>query len=51
MENWDSLSDELKVNMTSINDLYCGKHVILNLQEYAGAALSEWENVESCGNK
>ena len=37
--------------MTSINDLYCGRHVILNLQEYAGAALYDWENVETSGGK
>lgn len=49
-ENWDKLSEEVKENMTSVNDLYCGKHV-LNLQDYAGAALYDWEMVESSGGK
>ena len=51
VESWDSLSLEIKENMTAINDLYCGKHVVLNLQEYAGSALSDWETVESSGGK
>ena len=37
--------------MTTVNDLYCGKHVVLNLQEYAGSALDDWEAVESGGGK
>ncbi|XP_033632036.1 uncharacterized protein LOC117293722 [Asterias rubens] len=49
--NWESLSDETKANMTTINDLYCGKHLVLNMQDYAGAALKEWEQVESTTGK
>lgn len=41
----------MKKEMTTINDLYCGKHIILNLQEYAGAALNAWEEAESGGRK
>ena len=37
--------------MTAINDFYCGKHLVLNLQEYAGAALKEWEQVKSATGK
>ena len=37
--------------MTSINDFYCGKHLVLNMQEYAGDALKEWEQVESTTGK
>ena len=50
-KDWDKLSPELKQSMTTINDLYCGKHLVLNLQEYAGAALSDWESVEASGGK
>ena len=49
--NWDQLSQAVKEQMTCVNYLYCGKHLVLNLQEYAGAALSDWETVESCGEK
>ena len=45
VENWGSLSDEAKQEMIEINDLYCGKHLVLNLQEYASTALYEWEKV------
>ena len=51
MEHWDTLSDSVKDNMTIVNDLYCGKHLILNFQEYAGVALNEWEKVEVNGEK
>ena len=51
ISNWDKLSPETKTNMTTINDLYCGKHLVLNLQDYAGAALKEWEQVESDSGK
>ena len=44
-KDWDKLSEDLKESMTTINDLYCGKHVVLNLQEYAGAALSDCRNL------
>lgn len=49
--NWENLSDETKANMSSVNDLYCGMHLVLNFQDYAGAALKEWEQVESNGRK
>ena len=45
--NWEKLSDETKANMSLVNDLYCGMHLILNFQDYAGAALKEWEQVEA----
>ena len=48
-KDWDKLSEDLKESMTTVNDLYCGKHV--NLQEYVGAALSDWESVEASGAK
>ena len=51
VDNWKQLSTELKADMTRVNDLYCGKHLVLNFQEYAGAALSAWEEVESAGRK
>ena len=51
IHNWDALSDTVKTNMMTVNDLYCGKHVVLNLQEYAGAALYDCESVESAGGK
>lgn len=51
VENWHELSDETKEKRESVNDLYCGKHVVLNLQEYAGSALSDWELVNSDGAK
>lgn len=51
VDNWEELSDETKENMKCVNDLYCGKHVVLNLQEYAGSALSDWEVVEADGAK
>ena len=41
----------LKKSMITGNDLYSGKHVVLNLQEYAGWALNDWEAVESGGDK
>ena len=31
--------------------MYCGKHLILNLQEYASAALNAWEKIESGDQK
>ncbi len=46
VEHWDQLSENVKYNMTIVNDLYCGKHLILNFQDYAGAALNDWEKVE-----
>ena len=51
ISNWDKLSAETKTNMTAINDFYCGRHLVLNLQDYAGAALKEWEQVESDSGK
>ncbi|PIK53027.1 hypothetical protein BSL78_10088 [Apostichopus japonicus] len=49
--NWDELSEEVKDAMTTINDFYCGKHLVLNLQDFVGAALKEWEQVESTTGK
>ena len=37
--------------MATINDLYCGKHLVLNLQEYASSALCEWEQIEAGDGK
>ena len=51
VREWETLSDTVKNNLKSVNDLYCGKHVVLNLQEYAGAALYDWEMVEAGGTK
>ena len=50
-ENWDELDDGIKQEMCTINDLYCGKHLVLNLQEYAAGALCEWEKIESQDGK
>nr|XP_054753570.1 uncharacterized protein LOC129259298 [Lytechinus pictus] len=51
IDNWEQLSGQLKKEMASVNDLYCGKHLVLNFQEYAAAALQAWETVESAGRK
>ncbi|XP_072048132.1 uncharacterized protein [Amphiura filiformis] len=48
---WEELSENVRVELVTINDLYCGKHLVLNLQEYAASALNEWEKVESGGGK
>ena len=50
-ENWADIDEETKQHLATINDLYCGKHLVLNLQEYASAALIEWEKIESCNGK
>ncbi|XP_041481824.1 uncharacterized protein LOC121428993 [Lytechinus variegatus] len=47
IENWESLDDGVKQEIATINDLYCGKHLVLNLQEYSASALCEWEKVEA----
>lgn len=51
LESLNSISAKVKDRMTSINDLYCGKHLVLNKQEYEAAALNDWEVVESGGKK
>ena len=51
IDNWEQLSGQIKKEMASVNDLYCGKHLVLNFQEYATAALQAWETVESAGRK
>ena len=51
MANWEELDEEVKQELATLNDLYCGKHLILNLQEYAGSALCEWEVIEADGGK
>ena len=47
--DWDDLSEQAKKEIIEINDLYCGKHLVLNFQEYSATALYEWELVESDG--
>ena len=39
--NWAEIDDNVKQEMSTINDMYCGKHLVLNLQEYAASALYE----------
>ena len=46
-ENWELLSEDVKQELATMNDLYCGKHLVLNLQEYAASALCEWEKIEA----
>ncbi|XP_072040335.1 uncharacterized protein [Amphiura filiformis] len=50
-ENWEDIDDDVKQQMLTINDMYCGKHLVLNLQEYAASALFEWEIIEAGENK
>ena len=45
------MTNHIKQKLSTINDMYCGKHLILNLQEYASAALNEWEKIESGDQK
>ena len=48
---WEELNEEIKEQLKEINDIYCGKHLVLNLQEYAQSALYEWEEVETNSGK
>lgn len=50
-DNWADIGEDLKKQLATINDLYCGKHFVLNLQEFASAALLEWEKIESSNGK
>ena len=47
----DELDDDIRQEMCTINNLYSGKHLILNLQEYDATALCEWEKIESQDGK
>ena len=44
--NWNEMSENVKDELSTINDVCCGKYLILNLQEHASSALNEWEKVE-----
>ncbi len=46
-KNWQQIDDNVKQRLSTIYDLFCGKHLVLNLQEYAGSALYELENIEA----
>eukprot|EP00057_Strongylocentrotus_purpuratus_P020165 XP_011674639.1 PREDICTED: uncharacterized protein LOC105443312 [Strongylocentrotus purpuratus] len=50
-DNWADIGEDLKKQLATINDLYCGKHFVLNLQEYASAAILEWEKIKSSNGK
>ena len=45
------MSEEMKDTMTAINDFYCRRHLVLNLQDCVSAALTEWEQVKSATGK
>ena len=47
--HWNDLSQDIKDELITINDVYCGKHLILNLQEYASTAVNEWEKAYTMG--
>ena len=40
---WQQLDEGIHEELVTLNDLYCGKHLVLNFQEYAASALREWE--------
>ena len=46
IENWENIDDDVKQEFSTVNDMYCGKHLVLNIQEYAGSALCKWERIE-----
>ena len=50
-DNWEEIDDDVKHQLSTINDLFCGKHLVLNLQEYAASALYEWERIEADDGK
>ena len=45
VSNWSALSIEEKVNFTSLNNFFCGMHVVVGLADTAAAVLLEWEKV------
>ena len=49
--NFSSLSESVQKELTEVNALFCGKHLVLNLQEYAQKALYDWEEAEANGCK
>ena len=45
VSNWSALSIEEKSNISSLNNFFCGMHVIVGLADTAAAVLSEWEKL------
>jgi len=45
ISNWSTLSFEEKSNISSLNNFFCGMHVIVGLADTAAAVLLEWEKV------
>ena len=45
VSNWSALSIEEKSNFISLNNIFCGMHVIVGLADTAAAVLLEWEKV------
>ena len=45
VSNWSALSIEEKVNFTSLNNFFCGMHVVVGLADTAAAVLLEWEKM------
>lgn len=45
LENWGSLSNDMRVQIGSMSNFYCKMHLIVNLEEEAKKALKTFENV------
>ena len=50
ISNWDMLSEEEHLHLSSLNNFFCGMHVVVGMADCASSTLLQWESTHFDGN-
>ena len=45
MSDWDTLSADEQLNFSTLNNFFCGMHVIVGMADTASSTLLHWESI------